>query len=54
MNDLPRGRQRLQDRSESPTQATLLMSSDLHSVDGGLVIIYILTPKDILAFHKER
>lgn len=54
MNDLPGGGQQLQDRSESATEAMVLMSSDLHTVNGELVIIYMLTPKDVLAFHKER
>lgn len=54
VNDLQGGGQRLQDRSESATEATVLMSSDLHTVNGKLVIIYVLMPKDVLAFHKER
>lgn len=44
------------DRPDGTTlaTATLLTSSDLHTVNGELVAIYILTPKDMLAFHKER
>lgn len=38
----------------TPATATVLTNSDLHTVNGELVAIYILTPKDMLSFHKER